>query len=83
MSVGNFSQSKNLDKNIEDIIQAGDVVATFSGSYSFQHVVVYIGDNQFAHHGGGSGATNYPNIASNFFTRYNKNTIKYIFRYKK
>ena len=82
-SVGNFAQSKNLDKNIEDIIQDGDIVATYSSSYSFQHVVVYIGNNQFAHHGGGSGATNYPNVASNFFARYNKGSIKYIFRYKK
>lgn len=83
-SVVNFSESKNLNQNIEKLLQPGDIVATFvRGSYTFGHVVIYIGDNQYAHHGGGSGEYNYPNIGTGFFARYTNDNIKYVFRYKK
>lgn len=83
-SIANFSESKNLTQNIEKLVQPGDIVATFvKGSYTFGHVVIYIGDNQYAHHGGGSGAYNYPNIGTGFFARYTNDNIKYVFRYKK
>ena len=81
-SVADISQSKNLNMNLESEIKPGDIVATYSGGYTFQHVVIYIGDNKYAHHGSGSGAKNYPNISENFFASYPKSKIKYIFRYK-
>lgn len=81
-SVSDFSSSKNLNMDIESDIRPGDVVAIFSNDFTFQHVVVYIGEGKYAHHGGGSGEWNYPNISSNFFANYTKNNIKYIFRYK-
>lgn len=81
-SVADISQSKNLNMNLESEIRPGDIVATFSGSYTFQHVIIYIGDNKYAHHGSGFGAKNYPNVSDNFFASYPKGNIKYIFRYK-
>ena len=80
--VREFSSDVNVSENIEDIIQPGDIVATYSSEYKFKHVVVYIGENQYAHHGGGSGVYNYPHISTNFFSSYDNSNVKYIFRYK-
>lgn len=82
-TVGEFAGEVNTNIKIEDIIQPGDVVASFSSSWRYQHVILYIGDNQYAHHGGGSGVFNYPNISSGFLSSYTNNNVKYIFRYKK
>lgn len=82
-TVGEFARELNTNIKIEDIIQPGDVVASFSSSWRYQHVILYIGDNQYAHHGGGSGVFNYPNISSGFLSSYTNNNVKYIFRYKK
>ncbi len=83
-----FSGNVNADKKVSDIIQPGDVVGVSKTAGFFDHVVIYIGNDQYAHHGGGSGASNYPNIGSGFFSKYNGNFIsgygiKYIFRAKK
>lgn len=83
-----FSGNVNADKKVSDIIQPGDVVGVSETAGYFDHVVIYIGNDQYAHHGSGSGALNYPNIDSGFFSKYNGNFIsgygiKYIFRAKK
>lgn len=83
--VKELASNINTDKNVEDLIQPGDIVAEYSSAYKYQHVVVYIGDNQYAHHGGSDSIdspNNYPHISSNFFSRYNNGNVKYIFRYK-
>ena len=80
--VTEFSGDVNINQNIENIIQPGDVVASYSSEYKYKHIVVYIGDGQYAHHGGGTGTYNFPHISSNFFSSYNSSTVKYIFRYK-
>lgn len=81
--VGEFSGNINTNAKIEDIIQPGDVVATFSSDWRYQHVLIYIGQNQYAHHGSGDGYLNYPNISSEFLSKHTNSNVKYIFRYKK
>lgn len=73
-SISDISGAVNTDKNVKDIIQAGDIVGTYSSSYTFQHVMVYVGDNKFANQGGNSSC---PSIDERGFS-----DIKYIFRLK-
>jgi len=73
-SIPDISGAVNTDKKVEDIIQPGDIVATYSSSYTFQHVMVYIGNNEFANQGGNSSC---PSIDRRGFS-----DVKYIFRLK-
>ena len=43
-----FSGPVNTDKQLSDLLQPGDIVATYSNSATFQHIMIYIGDGKYA-----------------------------------
>lgn len=43
-----FSGAVNMNKQLTEILQPGDIVGTYSDSATFQHIMIYIGDGKYA-----------------------------------
>lgn len=69
-----ISGNVNADKDLKTIMKPGDIVATYSDEATFQHVMVYLGNDEYAHMEGSENDV--------CISRRDNNNVKYVFRLK-